>query len=275
MTIYDAAMVGVVVAGMVWGALRGITWQVAGIASLVLGYAVAFPLSAELAPRFPGEPVVARGLAMLTVYLAVSVGVYATAWLIRATLRKLRFEAYDRHLGMVLGGTQGALLGIVATVFIVCLAPGAREPILTSPSGRVMNRVLDTVQPALPDELRSVLTPFWDGEADSSDRPRLADLDAPGASGLDEIPTDSNSALDWLQRRLPGADRNSAARGGSNEPSYDPSLLRSAMELGVEQVRSRVSGGEPGQPAPGPEAQAPRQSYWWEEDNDGRNTRRR
>ena len=67
MTIYDAAMIGVVIAGMIWGALRGITWQLASMASLVLGYSVAYPLSGQMAHRFPGEPVVApsRGASSL------------------------------------------------------------------------------------------------------------------------------------------------------------------------------------------------------------------
>jgi len=123
MTPYDVAMLGVLVAGMVWGALRGITWQLASIASLVLGYAVAFPLSAELAPRFPGEPVVARGLALLVAYAGVSGGVFLAAWLVRATLRRWKFEAFDRHLGMLLGGAEGVLLGVVATVIVLSVAP--------------------------------------------------------------------------------------------------------------------------------------------------------
>ena len=56
------------------GRLAGVTWQLASIASLVLGYMVSHPLSAQLAPYFPGEPVVARALAMLAVYCAVSGG---------------------------------------------------------------------------------------------------------------------------------------------------------------------------------------------------------
>src|SRR5215208_4215519 len=123
MTPYDAAMIGVMVAGMVWGAWRGITWQLASIASLILGYVFAHPLSAQLAPHFPGEPVVARALAMLVAYAIVSGGVFAVAWLIRATLRQLKFEAYDRHLGMVLGGLEGAMVGIVVTLFVSSLVP--------------------------------------------------------------------------------------------------------------------------------------------------------
>ena len=72
MTYYDVVMAGLVVAGMVWGAWRGITWQVASIASLVLGYSVSHTLSGQLAPQLPGEPVVARALAMLVIYVAVS-----------------------------------------------------------------------------------------------------------------------------------------------------------------------------------------------------------
>lgn len=166
MTLYDAAMVGVVIAGMVWGALRGITWQVASIASLVLGYAVAYPLSGELAPRFPGEPIVARALALLAVYVAVSGGVFLAAWLVRATLRRWKFEAFDRHLGMVLGGAEGALVGVVATLFVVSLAPGTRETILTSPSGRVVGGVLGAARPILPGEVRGMLSDFWGEGAD-------------------------------------------------------------------------------------------------------------
>ena len=161
MTPYDAAMIGVVVAGMVWGAWRGITWQVASIASLVLGYLFAHPLSAQLAPHFPGEPVVARALAMLAVYAAVSGGVFFVAWLVRATLRRLRFEAFDRHLGMVLGGLEGAIIGVVGTVFVVSLAPQTRAAIFQSPSGRVVARVMDAAGPVLPGEVRDAVEPFW------------------------------------------------------------------------------------------------------------------
>ncbi len=87
MSPYDLAMIGVVIAGMIWGALRGITWQLASIASLVLGYAISFPMSSQLAPHFPGEPVVARALAMLTLYVAVSGGIFLAAWSIRTILR--------------------------------------------------------------------------------------------------------------------------------------------------------------------------------------------
>lgn len=167
MTTYDAAMLGVVVAGMIWGAVRGITWQVASIASLVLGYVVAFPVSAQLAPHFPGEPVVARALALLAAYACVAGGVFLAAWTIRTTLRRMQFEAFDRHLGMILGGLEGALIGVVATVFVVSLAPKYRDPILTSPTGKIVSAGLNATQRLLPAEIRDHLAPLWAGPVEA------------------------------------------------------------------------------------------------------------
>ena len=168
MTLYDAAMVCVLIGGMVWGAWRGITWQIASIASLVLGYTVAHTASDQLAPHFPGDPIVARGLAMLVVYAAVSGGVFFAAWLVRATLRKLKFEAFDRHLGMVLGGMEGVLVGLVATLFVVSLSPSSRGPIFSSPSGKVVAKLMGALGPVLPSEARQVLTPFFEGKTEEA-----------------------------------------------------------------------------------------------------------
>lgn len=176
MTIYDAAMAGVLVAGLIWGAWRGITWQIASMASLVLGYLVAHPVSGQIATHFPGPPVVARGVAMLVVYAAVSGGVFLAAWLVRATLRQLKFEAFDRHLGMVLGGLEGVIVGLVVTFFTVSLAPQSREPIFSSTTGKLVGRLMDSVGPVLPSEVRDELAPFWSSAggslaADTSDAP--------------------------------------------------------------------------------------------------------
>jgi uncharacterized membrane protein required for colicin V production len=234
MTPYDFAMVGVVLAGMVWGAIRGITWQVASIASLVLGYAVAFPMSAQLAPHFPGEPVVARGLALLAVYVAVSGGIYLIAWLIRATLRAWKFEAFDRHLGMILGGLEGALLGLVATVVAVSVSASARHSIMTSPSGKVVGAVLNTVQPALPGEVRNVLAKYWDGTTQdptvADQEPSLASDQQPATGVTRTKPTTGSSVRGALEKegaRIGGevADAIEEKLGGTSD-SQDGTIKR-------------------------------------------------
>jgi uncharacterized membrane protein required for colicin V production len=161
MTIYDAAMAIVVVAGMARGAWRGITWQLASIASLILGYTMARTMSAQVAPYMPGTPEAAQTLAMVVVYVAVSGGIFGIAWTVRGVLRRLKFEAYDRHLGMLLGGLEGLGVGILLTLFLVSLAPRTRQPIFSSASGRLLVTVMNQAGPVLPADVRRVLAPYW------------------------------------------------------------------------------------------------------------------
>ena len=182
MTPYDAALVGLIATGMIWGAFRGITWQIASIASLVLGYTVSHTLSGQIAPYFPGDPLVARSLAMLAIYFSASTGVFLVAWLIRATLRQLKFEAFDRYLGMLLGGVEGFIISLVITLFVVSLAPQTRDPIFNSPSGKLVAQVMSAIGPVLPEEARSVLAPFW------SNNGKVANLDT---VDLEKSPTSS------------------------------------------------------------------------------------
>jgi membrane protein required for colicin V production len=160
LTIYDAAMAGVIVAGMIWGSFRGVTWQIASIASLILGYIASHQLSPQLAPQFGTDPVISRTLAMMAIYAVVSGGVFLVAWGFRSILRRMKFEAFDKHLGMLLGGMEGALLGILVTFFVVSLAPQTRDPIYTSPSGKLVAKLIDTIGPAFKTETSEVLAPF-------------------------------------------------------------------------------------------------------------------
>ena len=188
-TYYDAVMAGLVLAGMAWGAIRGFTWQIASIASLAVAYAFSHQVSAQIAPYIAGDPVIKRAGSMLAAYVLVSGGVFFLAWTVRGTLKKLKFEAYDRHLGMVMGGLEGALLGVVGTLFVVSLAPGSRGPIFASPSGKLVARVMDAAGPVLPKEFRRVLEAHWD------DSPtKLADLPAAVAdAAIKDATTDSPS----------------------------------------------------------------------------------
>src|SRR4051812_4155820 len=79
MTACDAVMIGLVVAGMIWGSIRGFSWQIASIGSLVVGYFGAHQISAYMLPFLalyqPGDPAIQRGTAMLLAYLVISGGV--------------------------------------------------------------------------------------------------------------------------------------------------------------------------------------------------------
>jgi membrane protein required for colicin V production len=165
MTVYDAAMLGLVLLGMIWGAWKGAVWQAAGLISLALGYSVAHPHSIQLASSMPGsDPLTRRMGAMLLLYVLTSGGVFMVAWMIRSFLRKIRLQAYDRHLGMLLGGAGGAAAGLVGTLFVTSMAPDTRPMIFHSVSGKLAARALATLETRLPAEARAELAPFWSGE---------------------------------------------------------------------------------------------------------------
>ena len=76
---------------------------------------------------------------------------------------------------------------MVATLFVVSLAPQTRGPIFASPSGKVVGRAMKTLGPVLPSEARGVLAPFWgdrlavaderDGDRDEEIRTSESDHD--------------------------------------------------------------------------------------------------
>lgn len=198
MTIYDGVMIGLILAGMIFGAIRGITWQLAGIASLACAYFFSHQVSGYLAPYIPGEPAIKRAGSMLAAYVLMSAGIFFIAWSVRATLKKMKFEAYDRHLGMVLGGLEGALLGLVGTLFVVGLSPGSRDPIFSSTSGRAVARVMDSAGPVLPIEVRKVVEPYWSHVKNPTDAAQVA------ASEVQSPPDspDVESPLDRVKARV-------------------------------------------------------------------------
>jgi membrane protein required for colicin V production len=257
MTTYDAAMVIVVVLGMIRGAWRGFTWQVASLTSLVLGYISAHTSSSMVAAYLPGDPEVQRVLAMSVIYVAVSGGIFAIAWMIRGTLRKLRFEAYDRHLGMLLGGLEGMGVGMLATLMVVSLAPAARQPIFSSTAGHIVGAAMNSLGPVLPGEVRRVLAPHWERVSadalashepadDSGDialstrsqgaagaSPRLPDLhEAQGAAG---------SGLSALPALEPASEEDQAVHRASGSPRSDsqPSGENAQGVLGLDEVLER------------------------------------
>ena len=60
-------------------------------------------------------------------------------------------------------GGEAVAVGMLATMFVVSVAPKTREPIFASPTGRVVGTVMNNLGPVLPVEIRKVLAPLWDG----------------------------------------------------------------------------------------------------------------
>jgi membrane protein required for colicin V production len=183
-------------------------------------------------------------LAMGVVYIAVSGGIFGIAWIIRGTLRKLKFEAFDRHLGMLLGGLEGVGVGMLATMFVVSLAPATRQPIFSSTTGRVVGTVMNNLGPVLPGEVRKVLAPHWDGSFSQAVAAHDANEDAVGTD--DPAGTSGGAATSSQLPALHEAD----AAGDSSAASALPALPALESPAVEDQAVERASGSHPSEASP-------------------------
>jgi hypothetical protein len=144
---------------------------------------------------------------------------------------------------MVLGGLEGALLGTIATLFVISLAPGTRAPILDSTAGKVVGGFLDVVQPALPAEVRTVLVNHWDPDRTQS-TPRLAAALADDIkSSLKPTPSSGSSAtIAEIEKDAKALlDEGKSALSGASAPEKsDPSLVKSALKRENERLSQNI-----------------------------------
>ena len=132
----DYVALGVVVFFFLWGAVRGLMLQLAGlgvlIGSLLLASLVSKPIGVWILGKFSGLTMgVARwvGFAiMLLVFLAVGM---ALAHALRKVLQAKKALGYDRLFGGLLGGLKGFLIVVVVVYAIQSLTYSEDEP----PSG--------------------------------------------------------------------------------------------------------------------------------------------
>ncbi|HVV99347.1 MAG TPA: CvpA family protein [Planctomycetaceae bacterium] len=158
--LYDLFAAAVLMMTTARGAHRGFAWQVAGIASLVLCFVFATPLSLQIAPKINLEPPLNRWAAMLTIYLLFSFGCYAVASAFRSAFEKARFEQFDKHLGAGFGLLKGVIGIMVLTFFLVTISTSARQYILHTYAGYASAHIMDQLDPVMPAELHAILQPY-------------------------------------------------------------------------------------------------------------------
>lgn len=157
---YDVCM-ALIVAFTTWrGAVKGVAWQIAGIAALVLCFLFATPVSLAIAPLIKVQPPLNRWIAMLATYLIFSFGCFAAARTIRGALEAAKFEEFDRHLGAVFGFVKGAALVFVITFFVVCLSESSAPTVLATHTGQISRVIVRNIHMVLPAEIDRTLAPY-------------------------------------------------------------------------------------------------------------------
>jgi uncharacterized membrane protein required for colicin V production len=157
---YDLLTLGILMYAMFRGAMKGVVWQLATIAALLLCFFFSGTLSAALAPFIRVEPPLNQWIAMLILYLGFSFVSFGVARVAHEMIESMRIEALDRHLGAILGLVKGGMFSLFLTFFLVTLSHAARESIINSESGYVAAVVIDRLDPVIPGDLHALLEPY-------------------------------------------------------------------------------------------------------------------
>ncbi|MBN2023717.1 MAG: CvpA family protein [Pirellulales bacterium] len=154
---YDIFMLAVLAGTVLFGFWKGMAWQLASLASLVLSAVAAFRLGPEAASWIGVEKPWHRFLTMLVVYLLTALAIWLVFRLVAGAIDRVRLKEFDRQIGALFGLAKGVLLCIVITFFAVTLSERARQVVLETRSGRIIAVVVQRATPVLPEEVTSVL----------------------------------------------------------------------------------------------------------------------
>ncbi len=154
---YDIGMVVVILLATGFGAWKGMAWQLAALASLVVSVVVAVRLSEPVAPYISAQAPWNRFIAMLILYVATSLAIWLAFRLVAGIIDRVKLREFDRQIGAIFGFAKGVLWCMLITFFAVTLSEPARQAILKTRSGRYIAVILEKGTPLLPEEVRKLI----------------------------------------------------------------------------------------------------------------------
>lgn len=160
MSLYDIVMI-IIFLGSIWfGFWKGLSWQVASVASIFLSYFVAVTFPDAIAPYISAEPPFNRFAAMLILFIGTSLVIWTIFGSISKSIKKMELKGFDRQAGAILGAFKGALLCMVVTMFAVSLlGDRARDSIHQSKAGHYVVVGIDQLSAIAPEGLAEFIHP--------------------------------------------------------------------------------------------------------------------
>ena len=161
MSIYDILMLAIFIGSILFGAWKGLAWQVASLSAIVVSYLVAMNFGDKLAAFLQAEPPWNKFGAMLILFLGTSLIIWMIFGRVRESIKKMHLASFDRQAGALLGAVKGALLCMVVTMFgVSLLGETTAEAICYSKSGAYITRGINQLSTVVPDEIHGVLGPY-------------------------------------------------------------------------------------------------------------------
>lgn len=160
--VYDLFMIVVVLVATLFGAWKGMAWQIASITSLVASYFVAAKFSPTLAPHLGAEAPWNKFLAMLIIYLLTSASIWVVFNMVSSMIERVKLQEFDQQVGALFGAFKGGVICVAITFFAVSLSQPARETILNTYSGKYTVQALHFADSAMPEEFNRLIQPYVD-----------------------------------------------------------------------------------------------------------------
>ena len=204
MDTYDILMIAVLVCATLFGAWKGLAWQVASLAAIVASYYVAFHFRDQVAEQIHTTPPWNIFIAMLLLYVGTSFVIWVVFRLVSRFIDRVKLKEFDRQIGALFGLGKGVLLCVIITLFAVTLlGDQQRETIIRSRSGYYIALLLDKADRVLPREVQDVLDPYIHELDQQIRNPHKPAAETPAATA--ETPDDDknrqaaepNTAIEW------------------------------------------------------------------------------
>jgi membrane protein required for colicin V production len=161
MQTYDLVMLAVLGAATIFGFWKGLAWQVASLASLVVSYFVALRFADRIAPMVSDQAPFNKVLAMLIIYAVTSMAIWMIFRVVAGVIDGVKLKEFDRQMGAMVGFAKGVLLCIGITFCAVTfLGEARRDQIIASRSGQYIVQVLDKADAVAPPEVKEVIGPY-------------------------------------------------------------------------------------------------------------------
>lgn len=144
---YDILVLAILIYFTVRGAAKGMVWQLAGIAGIVICFLFADGISAAAGPYVSLEPPLNNWVILFGAYVVFTLISYVIAGQITEYLAKVKLKEFDKHLGAVFGFVKGVILCLIITFLAVTMSEDAREALKNSRSGVAAARIVKTVHP--------------------------------------------------------------------------------------------------------------------------------
>lgn len=161
MQIYDIIMLIVLLSATVFGAWKGLAWQVASLSAIFFSYYVAMEFREPVSQYINASPPWNVFVAMLLLYVGTSFVIWLVFRFISSFIDRVRLKSFDRQIGALFGFAKGVVLCVIITLFAVSLlGEEQRKTIIDSHSGHYIAVLLDQTHGFIPKEIHGVVHPY-------------------------------------------------------------------------------------------------------------------